>query len=60
MNLSAVTHECTLPYRQPLARNRIRFRLLAAAEDCEAVTLHLWKRSQPYPESLQTLRMCSS
>ena len=55
MNLSAVTHECTLRFRQPIARNQIQFRLLTAARDCNAVTLHVWKRSEPYPESVQTL-----
>ncbi len=47
MNLSAVNHESALPFRQPLARNRIRFRILTAREDCAAVTLRLWKRDRP-------------
>lgn len=47
MNLSAVVHESSLPFRQPLARYRIRFRLLAARGDCAAVTLHCFKRDEP-------------
>ena len=31
MNLAAIAHGIDLPFRQPIARNRIRFRLLAAA-----------------------------
>ena len=57
MNLSAVNHESTLLFRQPIARNRIHFRLITATADCEAVTLHLWKRSEPYPESVLALPM---
>ena len=55
MNLSAVTHESTLPFRQPLARNIICFRMLAAAGDVSACSLFYWKRSEPYPESRRVL-----
>lgn len=55
MNLSAVIHEAALPYRQPLARNRIHFRILIAQGDCATVTLHCWKRSEPFPESLRVI-----
>jgi cyclomaltodextrinase len=47
MNLSAIDHGVTLPYRQPLARNQIHFRILTARDDCAAVTLRYWKRDQP-------------
>ena len=57
MNLSAVSHESTLLFRQPIARNQILFRLITATADCEAVTLHLWKRSEPYPGSVLALSM---
>ncbi|MCE5343938.1 MAG: alpha amylase N-terminal ig-like domain-containing protein, partial [Eubacteriales bacterium] len=51
MNLSAVIHESTVPYRQPIARNRIHYRLLTAESDCSTCTLYYWKRSKPYPQS---------
>lgn len=47
MNLSAVNHESSLPFRQPLARNQIHFRLLTAQDDCASVTLRYWKRDRP-------------
>ncbi len=55
MNLSAVMHSSTVPYRQPLARNLLHFRIFTAKDDCSSVTLHYWKRSEPYPESLHTI-----
>lgn len=57
MNLAAVIHESTLPFRQPLARNRIRFRLLAAQGDLAAVTLVCWKRSEPRPDAVREYPM---
>jgi glycosidase len=57
MNLAAVRHGIGLPFRQPLARNQIRFRLLAADRDLTACTLVLWKRSEPCPISRRALPM---
>ncbi|MGJ4849705.1 glycoside hydrolase family 13 protein [Bacillota bacterium Meth-B3] len=57
MNLAAIAHGIDLPFRQPIARNRIRFRLLAADGDLAACALVLWKRSEPYPDSRRTLSM---
>jgi len=53
MNLAALNHEPTLLFRQPLARNQIRFRLLTAQDDCEQVMLCFWKRTEPYPQAMQ-------
>ena len=53
MNLSAIVHNATLPFRQPLARNIVRFQLITAPGDCEAVSLCCWKRSEPYPKTLR-------
>ena len=47
MNRSAVEHHSLLPFMQPLARTRVRFRLLAAAGDLASCQLTCWKRSQP-------------
>lgn len=47
MNRSAVTHASLLPFRQPLARNLVRFRLLAAFGDLSACSLAYWKRTEP-------------
>jgi len=55
MNLAAITHETTLPYRQPIARNIIHFRILTAQENCTSVTLNCWKRSDSFPESLRVM-----
>jgi hypothetical protein len=57
MNLAAIAHGVGLPFRQPIARNRIRYRLLAADGDLAACTLVLWKRSDLYPDSRRTLTM---
>lgn len=47
MNYSAITHKNSLPFRQPLARNRISFRLIAAGGDLYSCRLQYWKRSAP-------------
>ncbi len=57
MNLSAVMHPSTLPFRQPLARNLMHFRIFTAKDDCNSVTLYYWKRSEPFPESLNTVTL---
>ncbi|MFH1880610.1 MAG: glycoside hydrolase family 13 protein [Bacillota bacterium] len=57
MNHAAICHGSTLPYRQPLARNRIRFRLFAAQGDLSAVTLCCWKRDEPAPDSLRKVAL---
>lgn len=44
---SGVHHHSSLQFRQPLARNRLRFRLLAASGDLESCHLVYWKRSIP-------------
>lgn len=57
MNLPAVIHEPLLAFRQPLARDLIRFRLFTAQGDCAAVTLTCWKRSEPYPDAARHIPM---
>ncbi|MBQ2700848.1 MAG: glycoside hydrolase family 13 protein [Clostridia bacterium] len=47
MNIGAIRHESLLPFRQPLARCKIRFRLLAACDDLAACRIVYWKRSEP-------------
>lgn len=47
MNCSAVFTQYSLLFRQSLARNRVRFRLLAADEDLSACRLCYWKRTAP-------------
>ena len=47
MNRSAVTHASLLSFRQPLARNQVRFRLMSANSDLSACQLHYWKRTEP-------------
>lgn len=59
MNLAAIAHGVGLPFRQPVARNRIKFRLLAADGDLTACRIVLWKRSEPYPDSRRALPMCA-
>ena len=44
---SAVEHGTILRFRQPLARNLVRFSLLSASADLTACTLVYWKRSEP-------------
>lgn len=48
MNRSAVEHHVLLPYVQPLARNLVRFRLMAASGDIAACRLVCWKRYEPH------------
>lgn len=48
MNCAAVNHSSVLRYRQPLARNRVRFRLIAAASDLRCVELVYRKRDGAY------------
>ena len=47
MNVGAIRHESLLLFRQPLARNAIRFRLLTACGDMEQCSIVYWKRSEP-------------
>ena len=47
MNIGAIRHESLLPFRQPLARNKIRFRLLAASGDIARCSITFWKRFVP-------------
>ena len=47
MNIAAFEHVPVLPFRQPIARNAIRFRLLTARNDIERCSLVCWKRSDP-------------
>ena len=46
MNGSAMIHESTLRFRQPLARNKIRFRLLTGQGDCASAVLCCRKRDE--------------
>lgn len=45
MNMAAIEHIPTLLFRQPIARNAVRFRLLTAREDIARCSLVCWKRS---------------
>lgn len=47
MNVSAIRHESLLLFRQPLARNAVRFRLLTASGDIDRCSIVFWKRSEP-------------
>ena len=47
MNIAAIEHVPVLLFRQPIARNTIRFRLLTARNDIERCSLVCWKRSEP-------------
>ena len=47
MNIAAFEHVPVLSFRQPIARNTIRFRLLTARNDIERCSLVCWKRSDP-------------
>lgn len=47
MNIAAFEHVPVLSFRQPIARNAIRFRLLTARNDIERCSLVCWKRSDP-------------
>lgn len=47
MNVSAIRHESFLLFRQPLARNAVRFRLLTACGDIAQCSIVYWKRSTP-------------
>lgn len=44
---SAMEHGVTLFFRQPLARNRVRFRFFAASGDLAGCEMVWWKRSAP-------------
>lgn len=55
MNYSAITAQYSLLFRQPLARNKIRFRLLAADGDLAFCHLCYWKRTSP--EKKQAIEM---
>ena len=52
MNCSAITAQYSLLFRQPLARNRIRFRLLAADGDLAFCQLCYWKRTTPEKDKI--------
>lgn len=45
MNVGAIRHESLLLFRQPIARNKIRFRLLTACNDIARCSITCWKRS---------------
>ena len=47
MNAAAIRHDAVLSFRQPLARNTIRFRILTASEDIAQCSIVCWKRSVP-------------
>lgn len=47
MNYSAIQHNQTLIFRQPIARNSVRFRLLSARDDIKECNLIFFKRSVP-------------
>ena len=47
MNVSAIRHESLLLFRQPIARNAVRFRLLTACGDIDHCSIVYWKRSEP-------------
>lgn len=47
MNAAAIRHDTVLLFRQPLARNIIRFRILTASEDIAQCSIVCWKRSAP-------------
>ena len=57
MDRASITHGVGLTFRQPIARNQIRFRLLAADGDLAACMLVLWKRSEPYPDTRRAVPM---
>lgn len=47
MNFAAIRHESIRLFRQPVARNRVRFRLLTAREDMAQCQIIFWKHFQP-------------
>lgn len=55
MNFAAIRHESVLLFRQPVARNKVRFRLLTAREDVSQCQIIFWKRSQPETRWTQSL-----
>ena len=55
MNFAAIRHESVLLFRQPVARNKVRFRLLTAREDVAQCQITFWKRSQPETRWTQPL-----
>lgn len=55
MNFAAIRHESVLLFRQPVARDKVRFRLLTAREDVSQCQIIFWKRSQPETRWTQSL-----
>ena len=47
MNFAAIKHESLLLFRQPVARNKVRFRLLTARDDLSECRMIYWKRFEP-------------
>ncbi len=54
MNLEAINHRGTREFIYPTARDQLVFRLSAAKADLASCRLLYWKRSDPYPESVQS------
>ena len=57
MNCSAVTHASLLSFRQPLARNQVRFRLLTAFGDLSECRLLYWKRTEPEAQHIAEMHI---
>jgi len=47
MNAAAIRHDSVLLFRQPIARNIVRFRILTASEDITQCSIVCWKRTTP-------------
>ena len=57
MNFAAIKHESLLLFRQPVARNKVRFRLLTARDDLSECRMIYWKRSEPERRWTQPLML---
>ena len=57
MNFAAIKHESLLLFRQPVARHKVRFRLLTARDDLSECRIIYWKRSEPERRWTQPLML---